>query len=110
MIRHKNQDAIERKLQQPLDSLSLCRYSLVYSASKAHRISETTLRARTKGRTTRVEARMNPQLFLDSEEKALEKWISQLTITGHPPRYTTHLYNEVSIYSARMAKYINTNV
>lgn len=59
----------------------------MYSAAKSLGISETTLRERNKGRQSRRLAYVSQQILSDSEETALAKWITTLTLTRLPPSY-----------------------
>lgn len=46
------------------------------------------LRERNKGRQSRRHGHVSQQLLSDSEEKALVKWITTLTLTGLLPSYS----------------------
>ena len=90
MSRRQNleESDLEEQLQQGIDGLNSGQYSSVYSAAKSLGISETTLRERRNGRKPRRHAHVSQQLLSDSEEKALVKWITTLTLTGLPPSYS----------------------
>jgi len=58
------------------------------AAAKAHGVPESTLRAHKNGRVSRPQAREAQQLLSASEEKALVRWIIDLSRSGFPPRKT----------------------
>jgi len=91
MVRRKsdNEAIREASIQLALDGLNSRRYSSVYQAAKAHGIALSTLKGRWKGKASRAEGRVQSQLLSDAEEKALVQWVSQLTVNGFPPRYST---------------------
>src|SRR5436190_5051848 len=78
----------EELLQQGIEGLRNGQYSSAYSAAKSLGISETTLRERYHGRKSRQDGHVSQQLLSDSEENALAKWITTLTLTGLPPSYS----------------------
>src|SRR5271169_6251117 len=91
MLRHQDQErpSTEELIQRGINGMRNGEYSSAYSAAKALGISKTTLSERFKGRLSKREAHVSQQVLSDSEEKALAKWITRLTLTGLPPSYVT---------------------
>jgi helix-turn-helix, Psq domain len=60
-----------------------------HSAAIAFDVPRQTLYDRLKGKPPRNQAHEADQLFSHAEEKELVRWITCLTIAGHPPRHKT---------------------
>lgn len=90
MPRRRSQDAAKREalIQKALAGLADGTYKSPYQAADALQISRSTLNDRLNGKKTRAEARANQQLLSPAEEKALVKWVKQLTIAGYPARHS----------------------
>ena len=76
-----NNEGIEAALKDYREK----KFKSVNAAAKAHGVAESTLRARVKGRKTRAEASEMKQLLSAAEEKALVRWILEVSKTGQPP-------------------------
>ena len=67
-------------------------------------ISESTLRRRFKGGKSRAEGQQEGQLLSPAEEKALARWITCLTVTGHPASHALIEQMAEEIRQRRIAK------
>ena len=77
----------EKRIQEALDGLRKGQYSSVRAAAKAHDVSHATLNRRTNGGKSIAESREGQQNLSIAEEKALLRWITQMTAAGHPVRH-----------------------
>jgi len=89
MTRRKSQKATEDEalIQQALDGLKKGLYQSVRHASHVLSIPRSTLQHRVNGRRSRTKAHADNQKLTTAEETELVRWITQLTITGYPPRH-----------------------
>ena len=62
------------------------KYKSVNAAAIAHNVPVATLRDRVKGGKSRAEANEAKQILSAAEEKALVKWILEVSQNGYPPR------------------------
>jgi hypothetical protein len=62
------------------------RYSSLNAAAKAHGVPESTLRGRKNGCAPKTKSHEEQQVLSKSEEKALVRWILDLSQAGFPPR------------------------
>ena len=104
---NQQKNDMEVLLQKGIDGIKNGQYKSVYHAAKILKISETTLRERFNGRQSPQHAHESQQILSDSEEKALAKWITTLTLTGLPPSYSA-IKNMVDAIRARRAASVNT--
>jgi hypothetical protein len=88
MTQRKSEKAsrTEEMIQEALAGLASGVYATPYHAAKVLGLSRATLIRRINGGKTRAEAREPQQKLSKAEEKALEEWIVQLTMTGHPAK------------------------
>ena len=77
----------EKRIQEALDALRKGQYSSVRAAATAYGLSHTTLNRRTNGGKSIAESREGQQNLSIAEEKALLRWITQMTAAGHPVRH-----------------------
>ena len=75
-----------KAIELALKNLRAGKYTSVNSAAKAHGVAETTLRTRWKGGNSQAQGNEVRQLLSENEEKALVKWITELSCNGFPPR------------------------
>src|SRR5271169_3313232 len=89
MTRRRSEKATETdtKVEAALEALSKGLYRTPYASAKALQVDQKTLRRRLAGGKSRVEGKENQQNLTHAEEKALARWITQLTATGHPARH-----------------------
>ena len=64
-------------------------FTSVNSAAKTYDLAESTLRGRWKCGKSQAEGNESRQLLSVSEENALVKWVTELTVNGFPPRLQT---------------------
>ena len=88
MTQRKSEQASRTKqsIQEALAGLALGVYATLYVAAKVLGLSCATLFRRINGGKTCAEACEPQQKLSKAEEKALEEWIVQLTMTGHPAK------------------------
>lgn len=77
----------EKQIQEALDGLRKGQYSSIRAAAKAHNVSKSTLSRRMNGGKSIAESREDQQNLSIAEEKALLRWVSQMTAAGHPVRH-----------------------
>jgi len=92
MTRPKNPQAIEKeaRLQEALATVRSGEHSC-HMASIAFDVPRQTLYDRYNGKAPRKQAQESRQVLSHAEEKELVRWITELTITGYPPRHITLL-------------------
>jgi hypothetical protein len=90
MTRPKNREAIakEARLQEALASVQNHHHSC-HTASIAFNVPRQTLYDRYNGKAPRKQAQEPLQVLSHAEEKEMVRWITDLTITGYPPRHVT---------------------
>jgi Tc5 transposase DNA-binding domain len=74
----------EQGIQKALVERAAGVHKTPYQAASSLGLSRATLGRRIKGGKSRREARESQQTLSKGEEDALEDWITQLTVTGHP--------------------------
>src|ERR1700721_1964130 len=82
---HQNLISDELLIQQGIAGVKSGKFSSIYKAAKTLSISESTLRARFKGRKPRKKAHIAQQVLSKPEEDALCKWITTSTFMNMPP-------------------------
>ena len=89
MTRRKSEKATETdaKVEAAMKGLSNGLYKTPYAAATALGLNRATLSRRLAGGNSRAEGKENQQNLTHAEEKALARWITQLTATGHPARH-----------------------
>jgi len=92
----------EKQIQAAIDGLRKGQYSSVRAAAKAHDVSHVTLNRRMNGGKSIAESREEQQNLSIAEEKALSRWISQMTAAGHPVR---HGYIREMAYHLLISRY-----
>jgi Tc5 transposase DNA-binding domain/helix-turn-helix, Psq domain len=60
-------------------------YKSFNAAAKAHGVAESTLRGRVNGGKSRSEANEAKQLLFRGEERALVRWVLDVSKSGYPP-------------------------
>ena len=79
----------EAQLQKAINAIRKSQ-STCHSAAVAFNVSRTTLYARINGgRKPRNLSHESEQILSHAEERELIRWITRLTISGYPPRYST---------------------
>jgi hypothetical protein len=91
MVRKRSERAAERreKAELALKDLGAGVFTSVKSAARAYGAAEATVRGRWKGGRSQAEGNEWQQLLTSNEERALVKWITELTVNGFPPRAQT---------------------
>ena len=79
----------ESRIQEGLNGLKNGRFQSVRHAARELNISRGTLQHRFNGRVSRSISHSEAQALTSAEEDELVRWITQLTITGYPPRHDT---------------------
>ena len=89
MTRRKSEKAVETdaEVEAAVKGLSNGLYKTPYAAATALGLNHATLSRRLAGGNSRAEGKENQQNLTRAEEKALARWITQLTATGHPARH-----------------------
>ena len=94
MTRRKSDQATENehKLQAAIAAIAAiadgtCK--TLYEAAKAFQVPKATLYKRAQGRQPCNKAHEQLQILSLAEEKELVRWITQLTVSGYPPRHAT---------------------
>jgi hypothetical protein len=82
----KDSQAKNKRLEAALVDYRKKVYKSVNAAAKAHDVPVATLRDRVKGATSRAVASEAKQILSAGEEKALVKWILDVSQSGYPPR------------------------
>jgi Tc5 transposase-like DNA-binding protein len=77
----------EARIQEALQALENKDFNTLYAAAKHYDVSRATLTRRASGSKSRAQGQESAQLLSMAEEKALVKWISQLSSTGKPVRH-----------------------
>ena len=90
MARRKSLKAAETeaKVQKALAGLADGTYTNAYMAANTLQLSYATLRRRTNGGMSRAEGREVTQNLSIPEEKALQQWVTCLTMGGNPIRHS----------------------
>jgi hypothetical protein len=90
MTRRRSEKTAETdaKVEAAVEGLSNGLYKTPYAAATAHGLSRATLSRRLDGGNSRAEGKENQQNLTHAEEKALARWLTQLTATGHPARHS----------------------
>ena len=77
-----NEGAVKRALAD----FERGQYQSLSQAADAHKVSKDTLRRRHKGVKPKAKAHLHRQLLIDTEEKLLCRWITELTDKNVPVR------------------------
>ena len=88
MVKKRSQKAAasEEAIEAALNDLHSKVFKSVNAAAKAHGASEATLRRRWKGGNSRSQANEGKQLLSENEERALVRWIHDVSASGYPPQ------------------------
>jgi len=78
-----------KRVELALQDLAAGVFTSVKGAAKAHSAPESTVCGRWKGGKSQAEGNEWQQLLSANEERALVKWITELTFNGFPPRAQT---------------------
>ena len=86
MTCHKSKKTAETdaKVTAAINGLSEGLYSTPYTAAQALKLNRKTLYRRLAGGKSQAEGKENQQKLTLVEEQAFSRWITQLTVTGHP--------------------------
>jgi len=77
--------ANNERVEAALKDYRAKKFKSVNAAAKAYGVAESTLRARVHGRKSRAEANEEKQLLSCGEERALVRWILEVSKDGYPP-------------------------
>ena len=80
----KQSEDKEIRMQAAIQDFQDRKYKSSRDAARAYNISDSTLRNRMAGRTTRVNSHGLQQILSNAEEKTLVRWITRLTCAGFP--------------------------
>jgi len=80
--------AYDQRVQQAVDGIRSGIYKSSYDAASQLNVKVSTVQHRMKGRKIRVQSHEDDQAPSPTEESELVRWITQLTITGYPPRHS----------------------
>src|SRR5436305_11780189 len=91
MTRRKSDHATENehKLQAAIAAIADGTCKTLYEAAKAFQVPMATLYKRAQGRQPCNKAHEQLQILSLAEENELVRWITQLTVSGYPPRHAT---------------------
>jgi len=89
MVEKRSIKALEREIEveKAVVAIKSGQFKSVYTAAKALKLPEDTIRRRIKGGKTRSEARQKQQLLSKNQEQTLLKWIKGLTLSGYAPSH-----------------------
>ena len=106
MARRKSTKAVETeaKVQKALAGLADGTYTNACEAANTLQLSYATLRRRTNGGRSRAEGREIVQNLSIPEEKALQQWITHLTVAGNPIRHSVLAAMADEIRNRRVVK------
>ena len=87
-MRKRSENAVDNdaRMEAALKDLRDKVFKSVRAAAKAHGVPESTLRGRHSGGKSRAQANEAKQLLSQAEEKALVRWIHEVSMDGYPPR------------------------
>src|SRR5436853_5361492 len=77
------------RVQKAVDGIRSGLYKSSYCAAEELNVKPSTVQHRMKGRKNRIESHEDQLALSPIEELELVRWISQLTVSGYPPRPST---------------------
>ncbi|KAH0613250.1 uncharacterized protein H6S33_009630 [Morchella sextelata] len=86
-VKVKQDEAFERYISDAKTDLATGKCLTIPEAAEMHRVAESTLRNRLKGKRSRQECRIGEQALTPAEENPIKEWVFKLDDWGFPSRH-----------------------